>query len=44
LIEDLASLNNKKVVTFAEYFLVPFLNASEDIPVCFHPYYLELKR
>jgi hypothetical protein len=31
-------------VVFAEQFLVPFLNANEEVPVCLHPYYYQSKR
>ena len=44
LIEDLATLTSKKVVIFAEQFLVPFLNGNQEIPVCLHPYYYKQKR
>ena len=43
-IEDLANLTQKKVVVFAEQFLVPFLNASLEVPVCLHPYYYNQQR
>lgn len=44
LIDDLSTLSSKKIVIFAEQFLVPFLNACAEIPVCLHPYYYKSKK